>query len=204
VGANAVNIETSAVTEETDDLWPIAPVRPQLVMKRSFASDPVTPPSLAPGYLLRAAQREESEELATVLSNAFPDMAWSSPRVREVLIDAPDVSQTFVITWDRAIVGTASVRNLPTLFPNAGIVHWVAVHQDHRGNALGRALTERVCEQIASDGFAIAFLETDDHRLPAIKAYLSLGFEPHHTDESHPGRWEAVMTQIKSGREIRE
>ena len=44
------------------------------------------------------------------------------------------------------------------------------------------------------------FLETDDHRLPAIAAYLRLGYVPQYTEADHEGRWSAIFTQLADGR----
>ena len=45
-------------------------------------------------------------------------------------------------------------------------------------------------------GWAVARLWTDDWRLPAIKTYLNLGFEPDIEHESHPERWRAVFEKL--------
>ncbi len=37
---------------------------------------------------------------------------------------------------------------------------------------------------------------TDDWRLPAVKTYLNLGFEPEIIHESHPARWKAVFETL--------
>ena len=38
-------------------------------------------------------------------------------------------------------------------------------------------------------GFPKLYLMTDDWRLPAVKTYLQLGFEPDLYDDDHEGRW---------------
>ena len=50
---------------------------------------------------------------------------------------------------------------------------------------------------LAVRGYKTAVLSTDDERIPAIKLYLSLGFEPIYTHESHKERWGKVMQAIK-------
>ena len=44
----------------------------------------------------------------------------------------------------------------------------------------------------AEQGIARARLETDDVRIPAITIYLSVGFRPLLTHESHLQRWRKV------------
>ena len=47
-------------------------------------------------------------------------------------------------------------------------------------------------------GYTSALLSTDDYRIPAISLYLSLGFRPLFTHESHKERWRAVLKAISS------
>ncbi|HHY83306.1 MAG TPA: hypothetical protein GX505_11630 [Clostridiales bacterium] len=50
------------------------------------------------------------------------------------------------------------------------------------------------------EGWTSAVLETDDFRLPAIKTYFRLGFQPKFTHESHPDRWDKISRLISLGK----
>ena len=46
------------------------------------------------------------------------------------------------------------------------------------------------------EGRQRAFLSTDDFRLPAIRTYLKLGFEPYLVHENQRERWRKVLAAI--------
>ena len=77
-----------------------------------------------------------------------------------------------------------------------GRVHMVASDPAFRGKGLGCQVTSAVLHQMRKEGRVYADLTTDDFRLPAIKTYLKLGFEPVITHESHLGRWKKVYENL--------
>ena len=72
----------------------------------------------------------------------------------------------------------------------------VGVDPDTRGLGLSLPIVAAALISLRERGFASAMLSTDDFRIPAIKTYLRLGFEPVMSHESHPERWAAVMEKI--------
>lgn len=82
-------------------------------------------------------------------------------------------------------------------FPGEGWFRMIATRPEARGHGAGRLVCLAALHSLAARGYKTAVLSTDDFRLPAIKLYLSLGFEPLCTHESHPGRWAKVMENIK-------
>lgn len=155
-------------------------------------------PELPSGYVLREYKESDLNGLASVLDRAFDDVEWSPETVRERLIDAPDVKKTYVILHGDTLVATASARILPEEFPDSGYLHWVGVDPDYRGKELGRAVTLAVLHEFVRLGCKNAVLETQDHRLAAIKVYKKLGFEEHHVHESHLLRWAAIADMLAS------
>lgn len=153
-------------------------------------------PELPAGYVLREYQEQDRDELAELLYRAFDDDAWTPQKVQDSLIDAPDVKKTFVIAFQGMPVATASARLLPEQYPGSGYVHWVAADPAHKGQRLGYIASLAVLHEFVRLGCKDAVLETDDFRLPAIKVYRSLGFEPEHRHESHAGRWAEVISRI--------
>src|SRR5438874_1015563 len=71
-----------------------------------------------------------------------------------------------------------------------------AVAPKHRGHGLGLQVCQAVLDFIHGLGHGYAYLLTDDFRLPAIKTYLRLGFEPEIVDPSHPARWAALRQAL--------
>jgi cysteine synthase A len=78
-----------------------------------------------------------------------------------------------------------------------GWYHMVAVKNSARGKGLGEILGKLALAVIKKKGYKCAMLSTDDHRIPAIKTYIKLGFKPCYTHESHFNRFEEILKKIK-------
>lgn len=168
----------------------------QLFMRRpELTSLPDLPP-LPEGYLLRVAGPEDAGGIATVMASAFgPE--WTAERVREALLDAPDVKETYlIVAADGAPAATASARLVPERYPGSGYLHWVATHAAHRGKRLGATASLAALHYFRQVGCRDAVLETDPPRLPAIRTYLRLGFVPEYVDPAHEEAWREVMASL--------
>lgn len=175
---------------------PDADPAPQLLMRRPDLDHLPTahPPD---GVRLRSRTPDDLHALAALLHAAFDDPLWTPARVDAVLVRDDSVRQTLVAEGrDGALLATASVRVDPVNYPGDGYVHWVATDPRARGRGLGRLLTLSVLHAFRPLGCTGAVLETDDHRLPAIRVYLGLGFAPVCWHESHAPRWNAIRTAL--------
>ncbi len=170
----------------------------QLVMKWPEGGTP--PTSAIP---VRRAVPGDADDLAQLLGRAFPEMEWPPARASEQLLDAADVTATFLAEHEGAILATASARRFDQRFPGAGYVHWVAVDPEARGGGYFDAVMAAVMGQFAEEGRQVAVLETDDVRLPAISAYLRLGFIPTYPWPDHEARWSAIFSQLAQTRRAR-
>lgn len=92
------------------------------------------------------------------------------------------------------IATTAAIEN--DKYPNEGWFRMVAVHPDARGLGAGRMITMAALHALAARGYKSACLSTDDERIPAINLYLSIGFRPLMTHESHPQRWKKIKKMM--------
>jgi mycothiol synthase len=164
----------------------------QLFMRRPDLEALPPLPDLADGLVLRDYGPDDLPGLAALLTAAFADAGWTENRVRERLVDAPDVVRTIVIVEGTEVVATASARLLPERYPASGYVHWVAASPARSGRRLGWIVSLAVLHEFARLGCRDAVLETDDFRLAAVKTYRSLGFVPELRDETHAERWAAV------------
>ena len=170
-----------------------------LLMRRPNLLDLPPLPALPDGYALREAQPEDTSALAAVLDRAFagdtwdPARSWDEARVAATLNEQQGVKQTLVVDFRGRPIATASARLQPDRFPGSGYLHWVAVDPNHRGQRLGFFLSLAVLHTFKTLRCTDALLETQDHRLAAIKTYMTLGFLPQYPDESHRERWEAVL-----------
>ncbi|HZO87655.1 MAG TPA: GNAT family N-acetyltransferase [Chthonomonadaceae bacterium] len=167
----------------------------QLAMRRPNLEGLPEIPSLPPGYTLRARREGDLEGLAALLQRAFPETEWTPARAHAELVTDPDVKQTFVILFAGQPVATASAL-VPARSPEVGTIHWVGVDPAHRGQRLGYLISLAVLNEFVRLGCTSAQLLTDDHRLPAIKTYLKLGFVPELRGESHGERWARITALL--------
>lgn len=154
-------------------------------------------PALPDDYALRRMRPEDTAAVAAVLDRAFADEAWDAVRVADTLNEQQGVKQTLVIDFRGRPIATASARLRSDRFPGSGYLHWVAVDPDHQGKRLGFFVSLAVLHTFITLGCADAVLETQDHRLAAIKTYLALGFLPEHRGETHRMRWEAIQAILR-------
>jgi mycothiol synthase len=167
---------------------------PQLRMRHALKAVP-SRRELRVDCLLREAVRADADGIAHVLQNAFNE-PWDASRVFRDLFDDPNVPVTFVISQGSEIVATASYQLKEDPDPEAGWVHWVGVHPDARGSALGEIVSHRVLSEAAERKRNCVYLTTDDFRLAAIVTYCRLGFEADCCHETHLPRWQAIRTKL--------
>jgi mycothiol synthase len=155
------------------------------------------PPLWAPpdGYSLRTAGAGDADGIAAVMASAFgPE--WTAERVRQALLDAPDVKETYIVLQADRPVATASARLVPERYPGSGYLHWVGSHQEHRGRRLGALVSLAALHYFREAGCRDAVLETDPPRLAAIRTYLRLGFVPEPVDPAHETLWREILAAI--------
>jgi ribosomal protein S18 acetylase RimI-like enzyme len=167
----------------------------KLVMHRSSLDDL---PALAPvpqGHELAVAGHQDAEKIARLLTAAF-DQKWSPQTVHRVLLDAPDVDQTWIIAHRMDLVATASAQ-LPVGNPRrSGRLHWVATDPSHRRRRLGYTVSLRALHRLRELGCTEAQLLTDPPRTHAIRLYLGLGFVPQPLDAEHEAAWEELLAAM--------
>lgn len=127
--------------------------------------------------------------------------AWDRSRLERMLAGerAPlPRGGIFFATHEDRPVGTACAFLHPGESGDVPELGWVAVHPAHRGRGLGRQICLAVLGFVGGLGHGYAYLLTEDFRLPAIKTYLRLGFEPEMTDPSHPERWRLLREKLNA------
>lgn len=95
---------------------------------------------------------------------------------------------------DRLVATVTAIEHAD--FPGEGWFRMVASDPEFRGKGLGKQVCLAALHSLAKRGYKTAVLCTDDDRIPAIKTYLSLGFEPVYIHESHRDRWERIYMKI--------
>ena len=173
-----------------------SPRLPQLRMQfRAFAA--LEPVSLPPGYRLATLAERDASEWIAVLNATGQLGAWDRARAERCLNDPRPVlpEGTYLIMHDDRAVATACTV-LPTPAEPRCELGWVAVDPGDQGRGLGLQVCRAVLWYARRRGWPAATLDTDGWRLPAIRTYLKLGFEPELTHDSHGARWREVRRQF--------
>ena len=102
--------------------------------------------------------------------------------------------RVFFLSYGQLDVATAAAQ----LKDGKGFIHMVGALPVYAGMGCGRFVVVEAMKSLKALGYAECHLTTDDFRLPAIRTYLRLGFEPAYAadDEEMKARWEAVMMKL--------
>jgi len=178
--------------------WPDAAPQQQLQMlwpEEKLSSPPV--PKVPDGYVLRCYEDRDADGWLAVMAKAGFD-GWDYERLAGIIRKI--IPGGFFVIVHQAtgkVVATAHVAHNPAqLHPAGGEVGWVAGDPDHKGKGLGLAVCAAVTARSIAAGYKNIYLRTDDHRLPAIKTYLKLGYEPLLFCEGMAERWQAVREKL--------
>ena len=178
--------------------WGAEPPRPQLQMRwPERLLDPPPTPKLPPGYRLRCyAPADLAGYLELMAKAGFK--GWDEARVARMLAGiVPDGFLVIEHAATGSIVATAMARHSPReCYPSGGEMGWVAADPDHKGKGLGMAVCAAATARLIRAGYRSIYLLTDDWRLPALKTYLKLGYEPVASDEAMAARWRQIAQTL--------
>jgi mycothiol synthase len=160
-----------------------------------LGSPPV--PRLPEGYELRPYTSADAEAYLDLMARAG-FQSWDPEQLQKTLTSV--LPGGFLVVVHRAtgrLVATAMARHRPSeLHPGGGELSWVAADPDHRGHGLGLAVCAAVVDRLLQAGYRRIFLLTDDFRLPAIRVYRRLGFEPFPFCPAVAERWRRLADQL--------
>ncbi len=174
-------------------------IEPQLCMIRpDLGRLPAV--ELPEGYSIRTSRGGAGAHWARILGRAFDGVdTWPVEKYREIMLADPAWRADrifFICDPDGMPCATAGAYRAKRWGPEAGYLHWVGVCPDHRGRRLGYAVSLACLHKFRAEGCDCAVLQTDDFRLPAIRIYLRLDFEPLVIHPNQPARWDAVFGQL--------
>jgi mycothiol synthase len=172
--------------------------RPQLQMLWPSERLPAPAPvRLGAGLSLRAYREGDAEGFLDVMELAGFGR-WDPERFRGYLHRILPEGLFFVV--DEAtgkIVATAqALHGANDQHPFGGELGWVAGDPAYRGRGLGMAVCAAVTRRFLQAGYRRIYLKTDDFRLPALKTYLKLGYEPFLFAPDMAERWRAICGQL--------
>ena len=177
---------------------PAPPKRQQLQMRWPSERKTISGvPPLPAGYRLRRYRgRDFAGYLALLHSVGFDSLTEEAVRgqLKSVLW------RGLFLVEERGsgrLVATARAERSPSdLHPDGGQVGYVATDAAHRGRGLGAIVTAAAVKRLLKARCRRIYLLTDAHRLPALKVYLKLGFQPFLFAPDMPDRWREVCRQL--------
>lgn len=152
---------------------------------------------LTSGYEIRTYRPGDEAAWAKIMNSGI-GADWTAEKCSEALISKsqflPD-GLFFAVHDDEPVGSACAWRSSPDEW-NEGYLHMVCVLPEHRGKNVGYLLALSVLHYFREHKFQSCILDTDEWRIPAIKSYLRLGFEPMYLDESQRERWQKVFEHV--------
>ena len=172
------------------------PKLPQLRMTFD-AFDSLPSVELHPGYIMTTLCETGVDAWTRVLNATGQLGDWDADRADSWLSGERRAipEGTFIVTFDGRPAATCCTIP-PTTAERRAELGWLSVSPEHQGRGLGAQVCLAVLHFARRMGYAEIYLNTDDWRLPAVKTYLALGFEPEMAHESHPRRWITVYEKL--------
>ena len=163
---------------------------PQLILRIDLSA--FTPCALPEGYTAHTHTEGNEAVWEEIIGDAF-GMHFDF----DFLIKAGnyDPRYVFYITKDGRDLATATATENPA-YPGEGWLRMIGARSEEHGKGLGKAAVSQALASLVARGFKTALLSTDDHRTAALCTYLSLGFRPVYSHESHKERWATLKSTL--------
>jgi mycothiol synthase len=154
---------------------------------------------VAQGYALRTYCESDDRrllELQGIDGEPMSEHAWRQYR------DGLLPKGLFVMehVTSARLVATAGAVHNPNpgryYFPFGGEVGYLIVAPEHRRRGLGAAVCAAAVSRLLAAGYENIRVCVQEHRLPAIRTYLRLGFEPFLHSAEVEQRWQRVAALI--------
>ncbi len=155
--------------------------------------------TLPEGYYVRHYKEDDQEDYLRLLERE----GWT---LSEHQVDdffsriLPDGLFFIVYEKTNEIVASAVALHNPKssyyTFPFGSEIGFVFTSPIHRNKGLGRSITAFVTNRLISAGYKSIRLVTNDYRLPALKAYINIGFVPFLYSGDMEERWREVYKEL--------
>ena len=155
-------------------------------------------PQLPDGYRLRLYGGSDAPGYLALMARAGFDN-WSAGflarTLRGVLPDGVFVVEQ--MATGRLVATAMATHARHERHPSGGELGWVAADPDHSGRGLGKAVCTAALARYQAAGYRRVFLRTQDHRTPALKVYLDLGFQPLLYRSDQADRWRSICERLQ-------
>jgi mycothiol synthase len=147
------------------------------------------------GYNLRQYRVSDEKEYQRLISAAGMEFCPLWYWERHIL---PEGFFVVECVRSRQIVAACFASHHPSIRHfRGGNLGWLAVDPSHRGKGLGCLVATEVTRRLTEAGYKNIYLETHDHRLSAIKIYLTMGWKPLLYCEGMWERWNEIHKKLK-------
>jgi mycothiol synthase len=167
--------------------------QPGLMMRRPDLRN-LPPIELPEGYAVRHYNPGDEQAWNTIIHEGFSPNYDFDKHMKGDAAFVPE--RVWFITKNDVPVATASAWLLSRFGPHTGLMHMVGTLSGHQGKRLGYWVSLAAMHRFLTEGRLDAMLQTNDFRLPAIKTYLNLGFEPVLIHENQRSRWHTIMQKL--------
>ncbi len=173
------------------------PEQLRMLWPKALLNTPPTP-VLPAGYVMRFYDPQRDLPAYLDLMHGAGFAFFNEKLVDEVLSSVlADGFFLAVHIASQQFAATAIANHAPHDWcPAGGELGWVAGDADHAGKRLGRAVCAAAVARLLAAGYSCIYLLTEDYRLPALRTYLGLGFEPFLCGPDMKGRWKAVCENV--------
>jgi mycothiol synthase len=170
-------------------LWPLS----------RLASPPEV--RLPEGYALRTYQRGDEATWRTIQNSAEPvppGVQLDELLKRYLSLALPNgLFFTIHLASGEAVATAGALHNTRDgMFPFGGELGWVATIPAHRSKGLGSAVSAAATRRLIGAGYESIRVGTQDHRLPALKVYLRLGYVPYLYAADMAARWQQICARL--------
>ena len=151
-------------------------------------------------YTLRpyvSSDEQSLRELLEIDGEAMGETEWQAYR------DSLLPNGLFVVEHEikERLVATAGAAHNPNpgrcFFPFGGELGYLIVDPGHRQRGLGTAVCSAVVQRFISAGYGSIRVCVQEHRIPAIRTYLRVGFVPFLHSEEVSRRWQQVFSELQ-------
>lgn len=144
-------------------------------------------------HMVDYTQLEEAmEKWLDIVQYGLSDGRMDEAYYHAVMTSHPNYeeSKCFFLLENKKPVATITV--ICDYEKKEGYIHMVACQEAVRGKGYGTLLSKWALITLIKEGMETAYLTTDDWRIPAIRSYLSVGFEPDLSTEDFVNRWNRI------------
>jgi mycothiol synthase len=169
-------------------------ILPQLVMKRPHLRN-LPKIELPTKYAIRSFKEGDENSWNRIIRASFDNLTYDfNQEMKGDESFRPE--RVLFVTYYGEPVATASAWYRKQYGLNTGYLHMVGVSHEHQGKHLGYWVSVAVLHQLVIENRDSAVLQTDDFRLPAIRTYLQMEFEPVIFHENLCERWWNIFKAI--------